>query len=331
MNPDLDFIQVTSFNIFSVFIILLSLNLIVLITWTVVAPLEWTRVNESATDMFNRNTDSFGVCTSEDGVAFVVVLIVMNVGFFILANWAAYKARNIETEYNESRYIGISMAAVLQAWCMGIPILIVVWDNPQARFYVQAGIIFVTAQALVSLVYVPKMLALRQAQKKAKEELDPKQKAYSNYQRRISSSMGLDDGPSIEGNEFSNEVLISPLPMIGETIVPENPQDPSPLDDVGSAEMLESEQQGDLVRNGDQEFHESLHDQLPVQSADTTPRTSSGDSSTSTSRRERWHLFTGGAKSSKTVGGSERGIKVLHNPRVSASLVLRLHARKQRV
>jgi len=94
MNPDLDFIQVTSSDILSVFLILLSLNLIVLITWTVVAPLEWTRVNQSATDMFNRNTDTYGVCTSEDAVAFVVVLIVMNLGFLVLANWAAYTAQH---------------------------------------------------------------------------------------------------------------------------------------------------------------------------------------------------------------------------------------------
>ena len=330
MNPDLDFIQVTSSDIFGVFLILLLVNLVVLITWTLVAPLEWTRVNQSATDVFNRTTDSYGVCTSVKAVAFAVVLIVMNLSFLVLANWGAYRARNIETEYNESRYIGISMAAILQAWCMGIPILIVVWNNPQGRFYVQAGIIFVTAQALVSLVYVPKMLALRQAQKRENEALDPKRQAYAIYQQRISSSMNFDDDAEANQLAVPNDILDSPLPMIGEAVAPvpevDNPQDASPVDSEDSTEGIAGNLgQQDTAHNGVGDIDESLqHESSSGQAAATsgTEGNSSCESSSSVNKRERWHLFMGGAKSSKSVGSSDSGIKVLHNPRVRALLGL---------
>jgi hypothetical protein len=47
---------------------------------------------------------------------------------------------------------------------VGIPSLVIVSfeaTNPQAQFYVESGIIFVTSQAVASLVFIPKMLALR--------------------------------------------------------------------------------------------------------------------------------------------------------------------------
>lgn len=102
--------------------IVFSLNFVVLLTWTLVSPLEWTRTFLRSTDIFDRYVSSYGSCTSDDALAFSIVMIVLNVGLLLLANWWAYLTRNIETEYRESRYIGISMASVLQAWCMGIPI-----------------------------------------------------------------------------------------------------------------------------------------------------------------------------------------------------------------
>mmetsp|Transcript_30241 Transcript_30241/g.49973 ORF Transcript_30241/g.49973 Transcript_30241/m.49973 type:complete len:1011 (-) Transcript_30241:1207-4239(-) len=182
INPDLDFIHVTSFDIFGTFSVLYLVNFIVLITWQFVAPLEWNRVDRESTDIFDRAVESYGTCSNDDALPFVVVIIILNISILIVANWWAYQARNIETEYHESRYIGISMASILQAWCMGIPILIVVWDNPQAKFFVQAGIIFVTALAVLLLIFVPKMLAIRTDLVKAAEE--SKRLAYTSFTNR---------------------------------------------------------------------------------------------------------------------------------------------------
>ena len=132
--------------------------------------------------MFDRPFESFGICSNADAIPYVVVILVLNIVVLIAANWWAYQSRNIETEYHESRYVGISMASILQAWCMGIPILIVVWDNPQAKFFVEAGIVFVTALAVLLLVFVPKMLAIHADRVKAAEE--SKRIAYTNFTAR---------------------------------------------------------------------------------------------------------------------------------------------------
>jgi hypothetical protein len=189
-NPELDFIHVSPVDILGTFAWMVSINLILMITWTLVSPLEWSRVKGEERDVFERLFQSYGTCESDDSVLFVVLIIVTNVIFLILGNWWNYISRNIETEYGESRYIGISMAATLQAWGMGIPILVVVWDNPQARFFVESGIIFVTSLAFLATVYLPKVLALRADRAKTN---DGKTEAFSNYQARAKQPNDYED------------------------------------------------------------------------------------------------------------------------------------------
>jgi len=189
-NPDLDFIHVTSCDIMGTLGALYSLNLTVLLVWTFLSPLEWNRVFRDSTDMFDRPFESYGICSNNDALPYVIVILVLNITILIAANWWAYQSRNIETEYHESRYVGISMASILQAWCMGIPILIVVWDNPQAKFFVEAGIVFVTALAVLLLVFVPKMLAIHADRVKAAEE--SKRIAYTNFTARSRRNQFVD-------------------------------------------------------------------------------------------------------------------------------------------
>ena len=73
----------------------------------------------------------------------------------------AYKARNIHTEYSESRYIAMVNGSLLQAWFTGIPLLVMVRDNPSAFFVVAAMILFLTSLAIMLLIFVPKIDFLR--------------------------------------------------------------------------------------------------------------------------------------------------------------------------
>lgn len=75
---------------------------------------------------------------------------------------------------------------------MGIPILIVVWDTPQAKFFVETGIIFVTSLAFLLLIYVPKIMASITDRKNALAE--EKRKAYSSFiENRVKRENEYDD------------------------------------------------------------------------------------------------------------------------------------------
>lgn len=162
MNPDLEEIQITSVDILRFATVLVPMNLFILVTWTLVSPLEWTRVMNDKKDIFERNQESAAVCRSDHYIWFASVLCAVNLGFLFVGTCWAFRTRNLATEYNESRYIGITVVALLQTWSMGIPVLIVVRDYPVADFFVKSGLILLSAGAVLCLVYLPKVLSMRQ-------------------------------------------------------------------------------------------------------------------------------------------------------------------------
>jgi 7 transmembrane sweet-taste receptor of 3 GCPR len=183
LDPEIETIHVSSLTIFKAVLALASANFILLLVWSLVAPLEWTRVVTDATDNFDRNIESYANCAASDqSLVFVVIILLANIAFLVVGTFWAYKSRNIATEYNESRYIGMSIVAVLQSWTIGLPILIVVRDNPSANFYVQSGLIFVTALAIVAFTFVPKMIALHKEASGSKK----RQKLYREFVREAS-------------------------------------------------------------------------------------------------------------------------------------------------
>lgn len=286
LNPELDFIHVSAIDIFLFFAFYFVVNFIILITWTFVSPLTWSRIYDDATDVFDRPTESYAVCQSDQSLPFVITLAVLNLGFLVIGNWWAYRSRNIETEYNESSYIGVSMAATLQAWAMGIPILIVVWDSPPAKFYVSVGIVFVTAQAVLSLVYVPKVIALRKnlqsshEQKKAEQFASYKEKSGHMTKKDYSKGDSEINGDESESPEDNGDSLGG-----------------ARRENISTAEMSEVEHNPqEAENNGTDEANEG--------------RPSSGSST----RGSRF----GGAISSKDVDENRvGGIRVTYNPRVS--------------
>ena len=153
-------------------------NFILLLLWTFIAPLEWTRVEKDATDNFDRATESIANCAASGlSLTFAIIVLVVNMGFLILGTFWAYKSRNITTEYDESMYIGLCIVAVLQTWTIGLPILVVVRDNPSVSFYVQSGLVFVTSLAVIGFTFFPKVFAVR------KDRANDRKEVYKEFKR----------------------------------------------------------------------------------------------------------------------------------------------------
>lgn len=159
-NPRFQRIKVTEKDVIVPFVVMFSVNVILLLCWTLINPLRWeiVIVNE-----FN----SYGRCNPEgDGIASIVfmsLILAVNVLALVLANVQAYQARMISDEFSESQYIGLAMFAVLEVFLFTFPISFLVADNPQARYFVYSGIIFVVSMSLLLLVFVPKLKLLLEA------------------------------------------------------------------------------------------------------------------------------------------------------------------------
>ncbi|CAB9520190.1 acid type B receptor subunit 2 [Seminavis robusta] len=287
-NPELDFIHVTSFDIFGTLAFLLAINMIILTCWTVLNPREWTRTQKDATDVFDRAVESYGSCTGDDSLPYVIILLVVNFLFLIVGNWWAYQSRNIETEYLESRYIGISMAAVLQAWCMGIPILIVVWDTPQAKFFVETGIIFVTSLAFLLLIYVPKVMASIADRKNAIAE--EKRKAYSSFiENRVKRENSYADTGAKGGADSDSD-----------------------------NSSVSSIHEGETTDETSNEIRSSAESSSPVRTSLTSRAGLMGLAKQASNRSAR--LGFSGAQKLDEKTDPTTGIKIIHNPRSERNL-----------
>lgn len=170
-------IKVTAKDVIGPYMVLLAVNVIVLSCWTAIAPLVYDRFYHAGTDSWNREISSYGLCHSASDakggfVPYLVIIGVVNVGVLILANIQSYQARSIRTEFSESKYITVIMVSMLQAFAIGIPVILLVWDLPQVFFMVLVCLISVICFAVLLFMFLPKIVILKEkkAQQKKKEE-----------------------------------------------------------------------------------------------------------------------------------------------------------------
>ena len=125
-------------------VIFWSVNLVLLAAWTAIAPLEWKR-EVTLYDEYSRPTSSFGQCTAmsspfddndNPGMIFLICLALINVGVLGFALYQAYVARGISVEFAESEYILKALSAAMLVSLVGVPVMIIVTDEPAAFFFV---------------------------------------------------------------------------------------------------------------------------------------------------------------------------------------------------
>ena len=141
-------------------LVLLGANILILSIWTALDPLTYVRVNDPGTDGWNRVMSTSGKCQSNNLAPYLVPLVVINMACLGIANWQAYQGRFINSEFSEEKYIGIACISMMQTGLMGIPILVVVQDYPEALYLVFVSMIFVVSMAVLLLIFVPKIVLM---------------------------------------------------------------------------------------------------------------------------------------------------------------------------
>lgn len=132
---------------------LMIANVVLLLAWTLMDPLQWERVQ---TDEWN----SYGRCAASGkaSIIFFSLLGVLNFIALILANVQAYMARSIRDELAESKFIGLTTLSMMQISIVAVPLLVIVNNNPSASFFVWTGAIFIICTSVLLLIFVPKVM-----------------------------------------------------------------------------------------------------------------------------------------------------------------------------
>lgn len=172
-------VRVTEKDVLVPFFIILFLNVLVLSLWTTLAPLQYVRRPLPGTDDWNRIISDYGMCASVSDrrggeMPYLIVLGAINLSVVIMANFQAYHARSIQSEFSESKYIAMVMMSFLQSICIGVPILFLVQDNPPAYYLVMVFIVFLTSMAILLLIFIPKVMFARMYSGERREEFEIK-------------------------------------------------------------------------------------------------------------------------------------------------------------
>lgn len=173
-------IRVTQKDVILPLILLVALNGTVLACWTAVNPLQYSREFGTGTDLWNRPTSSTGSCKGSAGgdggvhdAIYLILIGIINLGALVMANVQAYIARDIQTEYSESKYIALVLASILQVAVIGIPTWVLSRDSPKVNYILPTVIIFVLSVAIILLIFLPKYMqhTVWLARKKEKQRI----------------------------------------------------------------------------------------------------------------------------------------------------------------
>ena len=133
------------------FLVLASINVVLLTSMTAVAPVEWKRQEIDSRDQYGRVLATYGSCTASNGMTkwFLWSIFALNFFAVFLSNVQIYLARNLPQNLNESKEVAFSMLMLLEACLVGVPVLIVVEDSPTARFLVSTSLVVVVCLAIM--------------------------------------------------------------------------------------------------------------------------------------------------------------------------------------
>lgn len=121
-------IKVTVRETFGIIALILVVDFAILLSWTIVSPLEWHREVLLA-DQLGEPLESVGYCTSDSSVVFAWMLAAYHFILLAISCYLCYVTRNISTQFSEAKYVGIAIVSNMQIFLVGLPVLFIVGQD----------------------------------------------------------------------------------------------------------------------------------------------------------------------------------------------------------
>lgn len=131
---------------------ILFVDIVVLVSWSVLDPLEWTR-EVTAADQFGASLESVGYCTADHWMVWTGLIAALHLLLMGIACYMCYVTRNIPTRFAEGKYLSIAMISNLQIMVVGVPILIIIGADPQTGFFVRTVIVWMNDLVILCLIF----------------------------------------------------------------------------------------------------------------------------------------------------------------------------------
>jgi hypothetical protein len=187
--------------------VLFTINLVVLIVWTIQSPVVWLREELENYDQYGRSVESVGTCHLPDdngGRTYLWLSVVVNVAVLIFTIYQAYLARNLPTEFSESSYIAVAMASLLEVLMLGMPLLFLGSDEPSASFFIRSVLVFLACLSILLPVFLPKFIQRNVNQRFQESQLATNGSASTPRLRITIAGNGSTSGGMVSSNVNMN-------------------------------------------------------------------------------------------------------------------------------
>jgi hypothetical protein len=166
-------VSVTPRQVLRPFALLLLVNLVVLIAWTIFCPLRYKAVASMDRDKFDRPLSFTMTCQSEhpnDAVYFRIALFALAAAVVMITWYQTYKARNTTVAYNDTTHLILGQVVSLQSIIIGT-LLVVAENDPSIRYLCTTLFVLWGCIRILSPIFGPTIGQVRQwkAENAAKE------------------------------------------------------------------------------------------------------------------------------------------------------------------
>lgn len=246
-NPSLRTMRIRNKDMYLCILGMLLVTIIVSTIWISVAPQYWQR-RRSATwtgvsvDDYGNVLESYGICTDHKDVKGIFYGIIFSKNGLKLAGatFMAFKCRHVDKQFQESIFIFMAVASMLQVYLLGLPVMFAIdVKETSIRFLVLGMIICITNFVLATLLIMPKMRMVREL--KASTEKGVHQTADEDAS---TSAIKKDKFVVSENDEFANALRQQGPSISFAEMYPTRESDDGSDGDVSDAEDEEMGQAG---------------------------------------------------------------------------------------
>jgi len=132
--------------------VVLAIDVIPLLVWTIVDPLTWKRTVVQE-DQFGYPLSSSGFCTSVYWAYYTGIILFLHFMVMAIACYMCYVARSIPSSFSDAKYVTMAMFSNLQILVVGLPVLILVGKDPQTSYFVRILIVWINDFVVVALIF----------------------------------------------------------------------------------------------------------------------------------------------------------------------------------
>ena len=135
--------------------------ILVLTLWTVLDPIQWTRVL-----LDEQSGESMGQCTTKHPAAFITPLVALGIIPTIMTAYLAWRTKDVDETYTESKWIFVLILVHLELLIVAVPVIIILRDTSTNGMYMGLTLVlWIYPMSTILLIMIPKFLAYRKPEK----------------------------------------------------------------------------------------------------------------------------------------------------------------------